>query len=32
VLYLRDTEPLYIVAIVHGAQDISALMQDRLES
>ena len=32
VLYLRDTEPLYVVAIVHGARDIPALMRDRLES
>jgi len=32
LLYLRDTEPLYVVAIVHGARDIPALMQDRLES
>jgi hypothetical protein len=32
VLYLRDTEPLYVVAIVHGARDIPALMQDRIES
>lgn len=31
VLYLRDTEPLYVVAIVHGARDIPALMQDCLE-
>ena len=31
VLYLRETEPLYVVAIVHGARDIPALMQDRLE-
>ncbi len=32
VLYLRDTEPLYIIAIVHGARDIPVLMRDRLES
>jgi plasmid stabilization system protein ParE len=31
VLYLRDTEPLHVVAIVHGARDI-ALMRDRLET
>ncbi len=31
VLYLRDTDPLYIVGIVHGARDIPALMQDRIE-
>jgi plasmid stabilization system protein ParE len=31
VLYLRETEPLYVVAIVHGSRDIPALMQDRLE-
>ncbi len=32
VLYLRDTEPLYVVAIVHGARDIPLLMRDRFES
>jgi plasmid stabilization system protein ParE len=32
VLYLREMEPLYVVAIVHGARNIPALMQDRLES
>jgi plasmid stabilization system protein ParE len=32
VLYLRDTEPLYVVAIVHGARNIEALMRDRLET
>jgi plasmid stabilization system protein ParE len=32
MLSLRDTEPLYIVAIVHGARDIRVLMRDRLES
>jgi hypothetical protein len=30
VLYLRETDPLYVVAIVHGARDIGALMQDRI--
>lgn len=28
VLYLRDTLPLYIVAIYHGARDIATLMSD----
>jgi plasmid stabilization system protein ParE len=32
VLYLRDTEPLYVVAIVHGARDVAALMRHRLEA
>lgn len=32
VLYLRDTEPLYVVAIVHGARNIEALIRDRLET
>jgi plasmid stabilization system protein ParE len=31
VLFLRETEPLYIVGIVHGARDIPTLMRDRLE-
>lgn len=31
VLYLRDTDPLYVVAVLHGARDIAGLMRDRLE-
>lgn len=29
LIYLRDRDPIYIVAILHGARDIGPLMQDR---
>jgi plasmid stabilization system protein ParE len=28
ILYLRDTSPLWIIAIHHGSRDIAALMRD----
>jgi len=31
ILYLRDTYPLSIIAIFHGARDIAALMADSPE-
>ena len=30
ILYRRDTRPVYILAILHGARDIATIMQDRL--
>lgn len=30
VLYRRDTDPLYVVSILHGSRDIAAIMEDRL--
>jgi plasmid stabilization system protein ParE len=29
ILYLRDTEPLSIIAIIHGARDLPLVMKDR---
>jgi len=30
ILYLRDTSPVIIVGVLHGARDIAALMSPRL--
>jgi plasmid stabilization system protein ParE len=30
ILYLRDTSPLFIIAIYHGARDIPALLKEGL--
>jgi plasmid stabilization system protein ParE len=29
ILYLHDTKPLKIIAILHGSRDVQAIMQDR---